>query len=570
MKRSYLIKELTVKKKITIVSAFTIIIFVCMVIFLLMQMSGVNKNYQDLFFKLKLVGEVREQVTNLEGEMFNYTYKVNTREESTVRESIELLDQTVDTLLLESEDRQGENKELEDEERAIRGLVDKYILIANETILLADNNEIGKSDSSMKELKKIGVFIIEHVELFETIQLKIGSGISDRINKKTKGIISLSLASITLIILLIGVVNFSLVKNINQSLKELSQYTVSLAKGDLSVDKLVIKTKDEFYYLSLDVNRLHDALNSSITHIKNTAFNINESVKYQKEYAQENSEAGKEVGASILSICDNVYELDSAFVNIYNLSKEINKDFDSLTKNEQSIMTNSTQSARDIDKGREQIHRYISVTRQATESIEKTLMSMEYLEEQSTIMERIIKNMNNISKQTGLLALNASIEAARAGHSGRGFAVVANEVKLLSEQSAIFGQEASNGIEKFLNQINKVNEGIQVTAHKLSISESLTHSLVEELRNIETSSNQIQKDVQINNGVVNDINRKLEDIVTNTEITKIKSTQSKQAIEMISSAIQQQAASLEEMASLADGLNTEVVNLDKLVSNYKL
>ena len=90
------------------------------------------------------------------------------------------------------------------------------------------------------------------------------------------------------------------------------------------------------------------------------------------------------------------------------------------------------------------------------------------------------------------------------------------------------------------------------------------------MKNIETSSNQIQKDVQINNAVIKYINRNLEDIVINTEITKIKSTQSKQAIEMISSAIQEQTASLEEMASLSDGLNIEVVNLDKLVNNYKL
>ncbi|HHX59406.1 MAG TPA: HAMP domain-containing protein [Epulopiscium sp.] len=570
MKRYSLTGELTVKKKITIVSGLTITAFVIMVIFLLIQMSGVNKNYHDLFSKLKLVGEVREQVINLEGEMFNYTYKVNTREESTVRESIELLGQTVDTLLQESEDRQGEPKELADEERAIRGLVDKYILIANETILLADSNEIGKSDSSVKELNKIGLFITEHIELFETIQLKIGSGISDHINIKTKRIISLSLGSMILVILLIAVVDLLLVNNINRSLKKLSQYTVSLAQGDLSVDKLVIETKDEFYYLTLEVNRLHDALNKSITHIKNTAFNINESANYQTSYAQENSEAGNEVATSILSICENVYELDSAFENIYSLSKEINKSFESLTQNEQSIMANSIQSAKDIDKGHEQINGYIGIIRQATESIEKTLTSMDYLREQSTVMERIIQNMNDISKQTGLLALNASIEAARAGHSGRGFAVVANEVKLLSEQSAIFGQEANEGIQKVLGQINKVNEGIQVTAYKLNDSESLTYSLIEELKNIETSSNQIQKDVQMNNEEINYINKKIENIVANTEMTKIKSSQSKEAVEMISAAIQQQTASLEEMAGLADRLNKEVINLDELVNNYKL
>lgn len=345
---------------------------------------------------------------------------------------------------------------------------------------------------------------------------------------------------------------------------------MSLVNGDLSVDKLVLKTKDEFYYLTLEVNRLHDALNNSITHIKNTALNINESAKYQKSYAQENSEAGNEVASSILSICENVYELDSAFESIYNLSKEINRSFESLTKNEESIMSHSTQSAKDIDKGHGQISGYIGVIRQATQSIEQTLTSMECLKEQSTVMERIIKNMNDISKQTGLLALNASIEAARAGHSGRGFAVVANEVKLLSEQSAIFGQEANEGIQKVLGQINMVNDGIQVTAHKLNDSESLTNSLIRELKNVESSSNQIQKDVQMNNAEINYITTKIENIVANTEITKIKSTQSKEAIEMISSAIQQQTASLEEMANLADGLNIEVINLDELVNSYKL
>ena len=79
---------------------------------------------------------------------------------------------------------------------------------------------------------------------------------------------------------------------------------------------------------------------------------------------------------------------------------------------------------------------------------EEIIIAMDRLSKSSSEVASIIKVINNIAEQTNLLALNATIEAARAGEAGKGFAVVASEVKTLAQESAKSTENITNNIKK--------------------------------------------------------------------------------------------------------------------------
>jgi methyl-accepting chemotaxis protein len=526
-------------------------------------MNRVNKSYQDVLLHLRWVSEVKELIVDTEEDLHTYTYYFNRREDIDLNSSTELLEKMISKLLKQSQD-----EATIDEVRAIDGLFSNYITKINETIKFADYSEINNSVKSLEEARKIGQFLYEHLNIYEGIQFELSATVSQQIDQRARVQTHLSMTIICIVIVMASITNKLLTSNINKSLNLLSKYAVDLAKGNLLIDPLEIKTKDEFYYLTHDINKIHNKFKESIAEIKRTALSVHRSSGSQNSHLVESAKASESISKSIIDVCDRVCELDQSFTRIDELSKDINKSAKKLTKNEESIMGSSKKTSENIKKGYRQINQYINVIEESVEYIERTSKMMLNLREKSTIMESIIKKMNRISTQTGLLALNASIEAVGAGEAGKGFAVIAKEVKLLSEQSEIFGKEASEEIQNFLNKIIQVNSGIQLTRDKLHESQTLTESLKNNLKDIDDSSDEIQQDIKINKDEMIYINNKISDIAVNIGDTKLKSNQSKLSIEEISSAIEEQSAGLEEISNTANSLRYEAEKLQQLVSHF--
>lgn len=205
----------------------------------------------------------------------------------------------------------------------------------------------------------------------------------------------------------------------------------------------------------------------------------------------------------------------------------------------------------EVTNGNSLVEGTTTAIEQLAATLTETTSTVERVSRHGEEIEKVIEVINSIASQTNLLALNAAIEAARAGEHGRGFAVVADEVRSLANRTQLSTQEIQN-------MISTLQGGTETAAQNMRDSCELVNRAVEQTRNAQSALSRINQEVS----AINHMNAQIasasvqqsavaEDVAIN--ITSIHDSTLKSA-----NGSQQVATASEELAQLADRLTRKV------------
>lgn len=370
-----------------------------------------------------------------------------------------------------------------------------------------------------------------------------------------------SIVSLLIVLCITVFMSRQVVKPINV----LKENAKELANLNLNARILNPKGKDEVAELAKSFNEMRDRLKDTITIVAGSANRIANSSQQLSESSHQTSEAANQVALTMNDIAvGTTTQAEQSEQIVMMMQQTIDEVANSLERAERTLLS-ATTSTKIAKKGEEAINEAIKHLGAVTQTVSYATDSIQKLGKRSEEIGGIITVISDIAEQTNLLALNAAIEAARAGEQGKGFAVVASEVRKLAEQS----KQASGQITGLINDIQAetsvtvrtmesnllaVNEQVMIINKGGEALEEIVDKVIETETGVEHMKNSFTNVYENSQNVqhaIHEISSIIEESAAATEEVAATSEEQYATVAEIT-------ANADELAAISDKLRDEV------------
>ena len=371
-------------------------------------------------------------------------------------------------------------------------------------------------------------------------------------------------------VLLIVLMLFIIARNISGPVKALAGVAGQVATGNLTAEVRHPGTHDEIGVLADSFIHMLKNLRLLVRHTSQSAEQLAASAEQLTASAGQSAEASNNVAQSIVAVAagseKQTRTVEETATAIHTIAQSIHR----LSEKSHNVSGLAGQAASAGKHGQQAIDRVGSQMDQIDHSAQAVQKAVDELSTSSMKIQEIVALITGIAGQTNLLALNAAIEAARAGEQGRGFAVVADEVRKLAEQSGAAARQIAAMIQGNVASIDGAVSAMQATGQNVQTGMQVMQEAGQSFAKIAELIENVNSEVEAMSSAIVEVTAASQSVEKAVQEIEQISKDTTGQIQSVSAATEEQSASAQEIASTSHTLAALAQELQENTRKFRV